>query len=52
VARHFEVEGDVVTSVANETVRDRLLVAPFVDTGVPARAREKVGGGELEAMMR
>jgi len=50
VARRFEAEGDAMTSVAKETVRDCLLVPAFVDTGVPAR--EDVGGGELEAMMR
>lgn len=36
-------------SGSKETARDRLLVAAFADTGVPAR--EDVGGGELEAMM-
>ena len=52
VARRFDAEGDATTSVANETARERLLVAPFVDTGVPARTREHVGGGEVEDMMR
>jgi hypothetical protein len=52
VARRFDAEGDATTSVANETVRERLLVAPFVDTGVPARTREHVGGGEVKAVVR
>ena len=49
VARRFEVEGNTMTSGANETTRYRLLVAAFVDMGMPAR--EDVGGGELDAMM-
>ena len=49
VARRFEAEGDTMRSGENETARDPLLVAAFVDTGVSAR--EDVGGGELEAMM-
>ena len=52
VARRFEAEGDATTSVANETARERLLVAASVDTGVPARAKEHVGGGESKAMVR
>ena len=51
MARRFDAEGDATTSVVNETARERLLVAPFVDTGVPARAREHVGGVEVEDMM-
>jgi len=49
VARRFEVEGNTMTSGANETTRYQLLVAAFVDMGMPAR--EDVGGGELDAMM-
>ena len=52
VARRFEAEGNTMTSGAKETMWDRLLVAAFVDTGVPARAREHVGGGEVEDVMR
>ena len=35
MARRFDAEGDATTSVEKETARERLLVAPFVDTGVP-----------------
>ena len=52
MARRFDAEGDATTSAAKETARERLLVAASVDTGVPARAREHVGGGEVEDMMR
>jgi len=45
LARRFEAEGHKMTSEAKETARDRLLVAAFMDMGVPAR--EDVGSGEL-----